>query len=153
MNKILHIFAGRRRAIAAAVVVIAAVMFYAIWNARRSDAQDYPVTDVQRGPLTISLVESGSIQNSRNAIVKNEVPGNTTIIFLIPEGTHVKKGDLLVELDSSQLDDNRTKQQIIVMNAEAAYIRARENLEVVRNQNETASPRPNWTTGLPSRIW
>jgi HlyD family secretion protein len=138
MNKILHIFAGRRRAIAAAVVVIAAVMFYAIWNARRSDAQDYPVTDVQRGPLTISLVESGSIQNSRNAIVKNEVPGNTTIIFLIPEGTHVKKGDLLVELDSSQLDDNRTKQQIIVMNAEAAYIRARENLEVVRNQNESS---------------
>ncbi len=140
MNNIFRISANRRqtlRAAAALSVVIAMAAIYAVWKARRPPAQDYPVATVQRGPLTISLTESGSIQNSRNAIVKNQVAGTTTIIYLIPEGTQVKKGDLLVELDASQFEDNRTKQQITVMNAEAAFIRARENLEVVRNQNES----------------
>ena len=39
------------------------------------------------------------------------------------------------------------------MNAEAAYIRARENLEVVRNQNEQHRQGRTGPTGLPSRIW
>lgn len=140
MNSIFQIFAGRRtasRAAAALAMVIAIASIFAVWHARRPPATDYPIATVQRGPLTISLSESGSIQNSRNAIVKNQVAGTTTIIYLIPEGTQVKKGDLLVELDASQFEDNRTKQQITVMNAEAAFIRARENLEVVRNQNES----------------
>lgn len=107
------------------------------WAAKRQLASDLPTVKAQRGPLTITLTESGVIQNSRNAIVKSQVAGNTTILFLIPEGTTVKEGDLLVELDASQLEDNRTKQQITVMNTETAFVRARENLEVVRNQTES----------------
>ncbi|MCQ9208922.1 MAG: efflux RND transporter periplasmic adaptor subunit [Omnitrophica bacterium] len=92
---------------------------------------------VQRGPLIISVTESGTIKAREQIILKSEVEGRTSILSLIPEGTRVKKGDLLVELDSSSLLDNKIDQEIRVQNAEASFIRARENLAVVENQAES----------------
>ncbi|HUT29714.1 MAG TPA: hypothetical protein VMX13_07980 [Sedimentisphaerales bacterium] len=89
---------------------------------------------VRRGPLRISVTESGTIKAREQIIVKSEVEGRTSIMTLIPEGTRVKKGDLLVELDGSQLLDNRIDQEITVQNGEAAFIGARENLAVITNQ-------------------
>ena len=44
---------------------------------------------------------------------------------------------MLIELDSSQLQDEKINEQIRVMNAGAAFIRARENLAVAKNQAES----------------
>ena len=92
---------------------------------------------VKRGPLRISVTESGTIKAREQVIIKSEVEGRTSILTLIPEGTQVKQGDLLVELDGSQLLDNRIDQQITVQNMEAAFIGARENLAVVQNQAQS----------------
>jgi HlyD family secretion protein len=91
----------------------------------------------KKGPLTISVVESGTIKAKEQVIIKNQVEGKTTILSLIKEGTPVKKGDLLIELDASKLEDAKIDQQIKVQNAEAAFIRTRENLEVVKNQAQS----------------
>jgi HlyD family secretion protein len=96
-----------------------------------------PTYRVQKGPLRISVTESGSIEAREKIILKNEVEGTTSIIYLIDEGTRVKKGDLLVELDASQLLDQKIDQEIQVQNAEATFISARENLEVVKNQAQS----------------
>jgi HlyD family secretion protein len=96
-----------------------------------------PTFGVRKGPLTISVVESGTIKSLEQVSLKNEVEGQTTLIYLIPEGARVEKGDLLVELDASRLQDDLIQQQISVENAEAAFIRARENLAVVKNQAES----------------
>lgn len=97
-------------------------------------AGDMPTFTVKKGPLRISVTESGTIQAREQIILKCEVEGRTTILTLVEEGTRVKKGDLLVELDSSDLIDARVDQQIRVQNAEASFIGARENLAVVENQ-------------------
>lgn len=99
-----------------------------------SDSAVSATYQVKRGPLTISVMESGTIKAREQIIIKNEVEGRTSIIYLIPEGTVVKKGELLVELDASTLDDNKIDQEIRVQNAEASYINAKENLAVVENQ-------------------
>ncbi len=91
----------------------------------------------KQGPLTISVTESGTIDNREKIVVKSEVEGKTTILSLVPEGTYVRKGDLIVELDASSLEDERTKQQIALLKAESAYIHARENLEVTRSEGES----------------
>ena len=88
----------------------------------------------RRGPLTISVSEAGTIRPREQIIIKSEVEGQPVILYLIDEGTEVQKGDLLVELDASQLVDQQASQQIQVINAEAAYVSARENLAVVRSQ-------------------
>ncbi len=91
----------------------------------------------KKGPLTISVTESGTIDNREKLVVKSEVEGKTTILFLVPEGTNVRKGELIVELDASSLEEEKTTQQIALLKAEAAYIHARENLEVTRSEGES----------------
>jgi HlyD family secretion protein len=93
-----------------------------------------PTYEVKHGPLTISFVESGTIKAREQTIIKNEVEGKTSIISIIPEGTRVKKGDLLIELDASTLQDQKIDREIAVQNTEAEYIGAKENLAVVENQ-------------------
>ncbi|MFH1154147.1 MAG: efflux RND transporter periplasmic adaptor subunit [Pseudomonadota bacterium] len=92
---------------------------------------------VKRGPLTINIMESGTIRAREQIIIKNEVEGKTSIIYLIPEGTQVSKGDLLVELDASSLMDTKVDQEIKVQNAEAAHVNATENLAVAENQAQS----------------
>lgn len=123
------------------VALIVVVAFAVIWLNVISGSDDETTTHAtfvtKKGPLTISVLESGTIKAREQVIIKNEVEGRTSIIRLIPEGTRVKEGDLLVELDASSLVDNRIDQEIRVQNAEAAFINATETLAVVQNQAES----------------
>jgi len=107
------------------------------YDAAEGSVKRSEIFTVREGPLTISVTENGTIKAKDQIILKNEVEGQTQIIFLIEEGTIVKEGDLLVELDASQLIDSRVDQQIRVQNSEATFISERESLEVVKNQAES----------------
>ncbi len=121
--------------ISLAVIVPATMLLSGLLVKSNSDKKsDSPVYKVKRDNLTVSVVESGTIKAREQTIIKNEVEGRTSIISIIPEGTRVKKGDLLVELDASSLEDQKIDQDIRVQNTEAAYIGAKENLAVVENQ-------------------
>ncbi len=121
--------------ISLAVIIPATVFLSGLLLKSNGDNKfDGPVYQVKRGDLTISIVESGTIKARDQTIIKNEVEGRTSIVSIIPEGTRVKKGDLLVELDVSTLEDQKIDQDIRVQNAEAAYIGTKENLAVVENQ-------------------
>lgn len=128
----------RKRIAGGGAVLVVVLLGWTLWQGRPDQPASSlrPTFEAQQGPLTISVTESGTIQSRERVIVKSQVEGRTTILWLIDEGRHVEKGDLLVELDSSALEDSRTEQEIRVMNAEAAYIRAREQLEITRNQAE-----------------
>lgn len=54
------------------------------------------------------------------------VEGRTTILALVPEGSKVKKGDLICELDSSRLKDELINQEIIVATAKSDHEAARQ---------------------------
>ncbi|MBL4810369.1 MAG: efflux RND transporter periplasmic adaptor subunit [Phycisphaerales bacterium] len=92
---------------------------------------------VERGVLEINLTEIGTIKSRGQFVVKSEVEGRTSIIYVIDEGVQVKKGDLLIELDSSGLQDRLVDQQIKVENTEADFVSAKENLEVVKIQSQS----------------
>lgn len=97
-------------------------------------APTMPIFRVKPGPLLISVTEAGTIQAREQIVIKSEVEGTSTILYLVAEGTRVKEGDMLVELDASKLADQLVEQQIRLQNAQAAFIRSRENLAVVQNQ-------------------
>jgi len=131
---------NRARRLRPAVLILAgvlAVAALALWWGRdpaTPESGPRPTFTVRQGPLTISVTEAGTIRPREQVILKSEVEGQTVILYLIEEGTQVEKGDLLVELDVSKLEDDRVNQQIQVINAEAALINARENFEVVKSQ-------------------
>src|SRR5687767_15617308 len=85
------------------------VVAWAIWPKSRGNAvQEFHT--VKRGDFMISIVEGGTLEAVNEVIVRSDVEGTARIIKMVPEGTYVKKGDLLVELDSSQAQDQVNQQ-------------------------------------------
>jgi len=125
---------GLLSALVITALIGAGIVWLIVFRGGKAAGQDAPTFTVKRGPLTISVVESGTIKPRDQHIIKNEVEGRTSIITLVREGTRVKKGDILVELDASSLQDNKINQEISVQNTEAAYINAQENLAIVSSQ-------------------
>lgn len=118
--------------------IMIAIISALIWQQRNTD-RSAPVATfpAARGPLAITVEEGGTIHPREQIILSSELEGRNRILFLIPEGSLVKEGDILVELDATGLVDRRVDLDIRVQNAEAAFIRSRENLEVVKNQAQS----------------
>ncbi|MBI2435020.1 MAG: efflux RND transporter periplasmic adaptor subunit [Candidatus Hydrogenedentes bacterium] len=131
----------RRIMLSGAAIVIALLLAVSLFlresTTAESTLEDMPLFEVQQGPLLISVMESGTIKAREQEVIKNEVEGQTTILTLVEEGKVVEKGELLVELDSSQLQDRLIEQQIMVQNKEATLVNARETFEVVKNQAQS----------------
>ncbi|MHC4224066.1 MAG: efflux RND transporter periplasmic adaptor subunit, partial [Planctomycetota bacterium] len=110
------------RTAAAAFVLVLSVLIVTGAFGSSDRGEEAALFKVRRGPLIISVTESGTIKNREEVVIKNQVEGRTAILSLIPEGVHVKPGDLLVELASSRLEEQLAGQQIKVINAEAAFV-------------------------------
>ena len=78
-------------------------------------------TTVRLGALPITVVEKGSLESSKNQDVYLPRRGRTTIIMIKPEGTRVKKGEVVCELDSAALRDQLDNQKITTKSAEANF--------------------------------
>src|SRR5262249_5787036 len=57
--------------------------------------------------------------------------------WVIDDGSHVKKGDLLVELDESGLDEALKSQNIVVEKARADWLGAVEQYKITVSQNDS----------------
>ncbi|HUV64755.1 MAG TPA: efflux RND transporter periplasmic adaptor subunit [Sedimentisphaerales bacterium] len=144
---------GRRKSMSlktlGAVAVVAAVVLIVFWLKVVRGGED-PTSHlatfvVKRGPLTISVLESGTILPRDQITLRNEVEGRTSIVSLVPDGSLVKAGDMLVELDASTLKDQIIDQDIMVQKAEAAHISAIENLAVIENQAKSDTDKAELT--------
>ena len=133
---------GRLAAIGGAIVLVVVLVLVAMSAFGGADeVGDRPTFVVKEGPLRISVSEPASITARDQKVIQCELEGQTTILRLVEEGAKVKKGDLLVELDSSRIEDTLVEQKIRVQNADAAFVRARENEAVAANQAKSDTSR------------
>jgi len=115
--------------VAIAVIALLAMLF------RHSGPPTQASTfyEVKRGDFLISIVEGGTLEAVNEVSIRNEVEGVARIIYIVPEGTYVKQGDLLVELDSSATQDAVSQQQINVEKAQFGVIQAEQQLEIQKS--------------------
>jgi HlyD family secretion protein len=97
---------------------------------------------VRQDDLTISVSESGSIKARTSIDINCKVEGQSTIISIVPEGVFiteedVKNGKVLVELDSSNLEDQIATREIDFASSEAALTEAEEAYDIQVKQNES----------------
>lgn len=96
--------------------------------------QDPKVYTVAARNLPITIKENAELQALRETVVRSQVEGQATIIYLIEEGKVVDQGEKLVELDASELVDKRANQKISVAKAKAALDQAQKNLEILQKE-------------------
>lgn len=117
------------------ILLLALVGIFAFKGERKTDVPATLYATAMEGPLVISVEEFGEIAPSQQIVLKNEVQGRVSIISLVPEGTMVEEGDILVQLDVSAKIDEKDSQEITLQNAESALEVAREALEIQKNQS------------------
>ncbi|WP_197528504.1 efflux RND transporter periplasmic adaptor subunit [Aeoliella mucimassa] len=119
-----------------AVLAIAAVVGGIYWYRSSGDngsADHLVLHDVERSDFVLSITERGELEAAGVTEIRSEVktqnqPG-LAILRVVPEGTHVKAGDFLLELDSSALEAEQTTQQNAVNLAEATVVETRNLYE------------------------
>jgi HlyD family secretion protein len=116
-------------------VALAAIAFIAYLASSGSpENAETAYFKVKRGAFTVSVVEGGTLQAVNEVSIRNVVEGSSRIIYIVPEGSQVKEGDLLVELDSMQAQDQFNQQQINFEKARFGLIQAANQLEIKKSE-------------------
>lgn len=98
----------------------------------KSTAKEYLTHQVSRSHLAVTVTEDGTLESSSNIEIKCKVKGGSTVIWVIETGTTVEAGDVLVELDTSQIEDNVTQKKISYENALANKIISESDVAVAK---------------------
>ncbi len=145
------IWGAKRRFWVLPLIVIGAIGTLAVgWSMLMGGSTKAPDTmvyyTVRRGTLPITVTERGNMesQNTEEIICEVENFGGdrsgvtgTQILFIVANGCSVKKGDLLVELDSAPLKERLDTQFLSLQRAEAENIQAKSKYDNQETQNET----------------
>jgi HlyD family secretion protein len=131
-GKLKALITGPRNLLLGLAIVMAVLMAAAWLRPSKTQASNSFFT-VKKGDFLISVVEGGTLQAVNEVIIRNEVEGTARVIFIVPEGSYVKKGGLLVELDSASAQDQVNQQLIAVEKAQFALIQAEEQLEIQKS--------------------
>ena len=121
--------------IVAAVLAMSAVGSWWWWTRDDGSKRDANIVlhEVVREDFKLDVTERGEIESAGVTDVVSEVKSKNTpgvsIIKIIPEGTVVKKGDWLVELDASAFKEERNTQQILVNTAQALVVQSQNVYE------------------------
>jgi multidrug efflux pump subunit AcrA (membrane-fusion protein) len=105
------------------------------WSRRDTNRleADAVVHTVQRVMFEHSVVEPGEIESSRNVEIRCEIQSRnstgTMILEIVPAGTIVKQGDVLIKFDGSALEAERTSQQSITSSSEALVIQSQNTYD------------------------
>ncbi|MCL5097676.1 MAG: efflux RND transporter periplasmic adaptor subunit [Candidatus Omnitrophica bacterium] len=121
----------------AAVILLLFFLFHA------SSTSDNGTTfTVRRGPLQIKVLEGGSVEALEAQEIRSQIKGyqGTKILSIVEEGylvtdEDIKKGKVLVELDSSDLRQRITTQDIQFQSTLSALIEAQQAYDIQLNQN------------------
>ncbi|HXG12197.1 MAG TPA: efflux RND transporter periplasmic adaptor subunit [Gemmataceae bacterium] len=99
---------------------------------------------VSYGTLQLTIVERGTLESANNVDVYCRVKTGTAgsgglpqIRWVIPDGTLVKKGDLLMEIEDSRFEDQLQTQKIVLERAKSDMLQAEEQLKIQKSQNDS----------------
>lgn len=118
-----------RTLIIAGIVVVGAPAAWLLAH-QRSGSTNALVARAKRGEFKVTVTTSGELKARQSVEIR--VPDGmqqaqvyqTTISSIVPEGTVVKKGDLVAELDRSQIAAKTSEVSLALQKAEAVYEQA-----------------------------
>ena len=123
--------------IAIAVIAIAWFGYKTFLSSDDTIDENAQYYDVEQGSFLVTIVEGGTLEAVNEISVRNEVKYPTKIVSIVAEGTFVKKGDLLCELDVSDIEDRLDEHKLAVETADFSVKQAIENKKITESQNDS----------------
>jgi HlyD family secretion protein len=112
------------------------------WADRRPLHERFEFRTVRRTTLEPIQSAPGRVESSRRTVIRCELEnlagsgltggGASTLIWIAPEGTHVRRGDVLARLDGATYEELLRQQSIVVEQAKASHLQARLDYEIAQ---------------------
>ena len=93
---------------------------------------DISTYTVEKGELLVTVTEDGNVESAKNVDIKCKVAGGSAILWIIDDGSQVQKGEKIIELDASSLEDQINTQLIAFNKAKTTVIQAEKDFEVAK---------------------
>ncbi len=135
---------GLTRVVVASTIVllVAAGSIWAITHSTSNASNMREVVDLdlgraEIGSFTISTTAMGELEARNQIELRSELDTRAGIVEIVAEGSVVKKGDLLVQLNAEQLQDQIVLQNLEVDRAQADVTAAENSLKIQLSENES----------------
>ncbi|MFH1195578.1 MAG: HlyD family efflux transporter periplasmic adaptor subunit [bacterium] len=93
----------RNKFVLVGIVLLILILIFVVIGNLGSDDLKIPTYEVKKENFIVSITESGEIRAKQSITVSApRIRGNLKIVYLIPEGTYVKAGDVVVKFDPSE---------------------------------------------------
>ncbi|MAB84005.1 MAG: hypothetical protein CMJ24_11330 [Phycisphaerae bacterium] len=112
------------------------------WMLAGGSASEGQITEtdlftVERGGFEISIPSSGDLASLDIVEIRNRLEGTSTIMWLIPEGSTVEEGELLLRLDDETVNNNIEKEEELLTLSKNQLENAISNLEIAEKRRDT----------------
>jgi len=126
------------------VVLFAGAGLVVLLASSKAKVYDGPTAVAKKKRLQVTIVERGTLESAENSDiicrVRATTRGSSTashIKWVIADGTNVERGEKLIELDDSALQEQLRDQDSKVAEAKAAWISKKENLIITLSLNSS----------------
>jgi HlyD family secretion protein len=128
----------------ATAVAVSTWLGYRPWRKSGPSLEELPRSVVRRADLRMYLTAPGQVESSKKTQIicelenlqirsqghESNVGGSSTILRIIPDGSLVKEGDLLCQLDASSYEELVRQQQIKVEECRSTKLQTELDLQV-----------------------
>ncbi len=117
-------------------LLVGIIVLVVLWKVSASSSISIhgPSTVVVRGPLVVSITEAGELEAARKTVISNELRWPVIIKSVVPEGTIVKPGQVIIQFECKELTEAIERQKIALTNAQNDYTQASENLALLKEE-------------------
>jgi len=128
---------GRRKALLWALgVVLASGGAYAYYRyVTASTVVEVPVARVRRGEFIISVRTRGEIRSERSIILTAPQVPNPTIVRLAESGKPVRKGEVVIEFDTAQQEQNYLERSTSVRTVESEIVQTKASHRITNEMD------------------
>jgi len=122
--------------IAGLAVVGGAGWFFTQSGAETADAvQTADMATATTTTFSIETTAAGELQAKNQIELRSKVERNTVVLEVVPEGSRVKKGDLLLRMNSEELQNDLDNEELELESDRAELLAAENNVEIQKSNN------------------
>lgn len=92
-----------------------------------------------RGMVNLLVEQAGEMQSAQNVVYSSNCEWRANLVWIAPEGQYVRPGDVIAQLDVSQLRIKKEERDVRVLRAKADLHQAEAKYEIQKLLNESNS--------------
>ena len=95
------------------------------------------IAEVAKGDFDIATTATGELRARNQIEIRNTLESETSIVEIIPEGTTVKQGDVLVKLNAETIQTRLDEESLSLESARAEMVGAEQAYQIQLSENES----------------